>query len=47
MQQMEALYTMEAKSYNANDYGLYNMAGNVSEWTNTAYNLSSYKWHLQ
>ncbi len=38
-----ALYTMEAKSYNANDYGLYNMAGNVSEWTNTAYNLSSYQ----
>jgi gliding motility-associated lipoprotein GldK len=37
-----ALYTMEAESYNANDYGLYNMAGNVSEWTNTAYNLSSY-----
>ena len=38
-----ALYTMEAKSFNANDYGLYNMAGNVSEWTNTAYNLSSYQ----
>jgi gliding motility-associated lipoprotein GldK len=37
-----ALYTMEANSYNANDYGLFNMAGNVSEWTNTAYNLSSY-----
>jgi sulfatase modifying factor 1 len=37
-----ALYTMEARSFNANDYGLYNMAGNVSEWTNTAYNLSSY-----
>jgi gliding motility-associated lipoprotein GldK len=37
-----ALYTMEADSYNANDYGLFNMAGNVSEWTNTAYNLSSY-----
>ena len=37
-----ALYTLEAKSYNANDYGLYNMAGNVAEWTNTAYNPSSY-----
>lgn len=37
-----ALYTVEAKSFNANDYGLYNMAGNVSEWTNTAYNVSSY-----
>ena len=37
-----ALYTVEAQSYNANDYGLYNMAGNVSEWTNTAYNPSSY-----
>ncbi len=37
-----ALYTLEAKSYNPNDYGLYNMAGNVAEWTNTAYNPSSY-----
>lgn len=37
-----ALYTMEAKSYNPNGYGLYNMAGNVSEWTNTAYNDDSY-----
>lgn len=37
-----ALYTMEAKSYNTNDYGLYNMSGNVSEWTNTAYNEESY-----
>jgi len=37
-----ALYTVEAKSYNANDYGLYNMAGNVSEWTSTAYNGASY-----
>jgi len=37
-----ALYTVEAKSYNANDYGLYNMAGNVAEWTNSSYNMSSY-----
>ena len=37
-----ALYTVEAKSYNANDYGLYNMAGNVSEWTGTSYNGTSY-----
>mgnify|MGYP000129474373 FL=1 len=37
-----ALYTMEGKSFNANDYGLYNMAGNVAEWTNSSYNMSSY-----
>lgn len=37
-----ALYTMEAKSFNANDFGLYNMAGNVSEWTSSSYNMSSY-----
>ncbi|MCK0132043.1 gliding motility lipoprotein GldK [Flavobacteriaceae bacterium F08102] len=37
-----ALYTMEAKSFEPNDYGLYNMAGNVSEWTATAYNPASY-----
>ncbi len=36
------LYTMEAQSFNKNGYGLYNMAGNVSEWTNTAYNPTSY-----
>jgi gliding motility-associated lipoprotein GldK len=32
-----ALYTVEAYSYSPNGYGLYNMAGNVSEWTNTSY----------
>ncbi|MCB0485671.1 MAG: gliding motility lipoprotein GldK [Flavobacteriaceae bacterium] len=37
-----ALYTIEAKSFQPNDYGLYQMAGNVSEWTNTAYNPASY-----
>ncbi len=33
-----ALYTVEARSYLPNDYGLYNMAGNVSEWTLDSYN---------
>jgi len=37
-----ALYTMEGESYNANDYGLYNMSGNVAEWTNSSYNMASY-----
>jgi len=37
-----ALYTMEGESYDSNGYGLYNMAGNVSEWTATAYNEASY-----
>ena len=37
-----ALYTVEAKSYPPNDYGLYNMSGNVAEWTNTAYEEASY-----
>jgi len=37
-----ALYTVEVQSFNANDYGLYNMAGNVSEWTNSSYNPNSY-----
>jgi len=37
-----ALYTIEAKAFTPNDYGLYQMAGNVSEWTNTAYEAASY-----
>lgn len=37
-----ALYTIEAISYNPNGFGLYNMAGNVSEWTDTAFNQMSY-----
>ena len=37
-----ALYTVEVQSFNANDYGLYNMSGNVSEWTNSSFNNSSY-----
>lgn len=40
----QALYTVEAKSYEPNDFNLYNMAGNVSEWTNSSYDPSSYEY---
>jgi sulfatase modifying factor 1 len=36
-------YTVPVDSYSANDYGLFCMAGNVSEWTNTAYDESVYE----
>jgi len=39
----QALYTVEAKSYEPNGYNLYNMAGNVSEWTDSAYDANSYE----
>ncbi|TDU42769.1 protein involved in gliding motility GldK [Gelidibacter sediminis] len=39
-----ALYTVEAKSYEPNDYNLYNMAGNVSEWVNGSYDPASYEY---
>ena len=39
-----ALYTVEAKSYDPNGYGLYNMAGNVSEWTDTSYDAAAYEY---
>ena len=35
-------YTVRVDSYWPNDYGLYNMSGNVAEWTNTLYNEGSY-----
>ena len=38
----QAVYTVEAKSYLPNDYNLYNMAGNVAEWTNSSYDAGSY-----
>ncbi|OBX23009.1 T9SS ring complex lipoprotein PorK/GldK [Gelidibacter algens] len=39
-----ALYTVEAKSYEPNDYNLYNMAGNVSEWVHGSYDPASYEY---
>ena len=30
-------YTAPVESYSPNDYGLYQMSGNVAEWTNTAF----------
>ena len=40
----QAVYTVEAKSYLPNDYNLYNMAGNVAEWTNSSYNSGGYEY---
>ncbi len=38
----QALYTVEADSYNPNDFDLYNMAGNVSEWVESSYDPNAY-----
>lgn len=40
----QALYTVEAESYEPNDYNLYNMAGNVSEWVYSSYDPGSYEY---
>ncbi|MFY7665349.1 gliding motility lipoprotein GldK [Flavobacterium sp.] len=39
-----ALYTVEAKSYDPNGYNLYNMAGNVAEWTDSSYDPGAYEY---
>ena len=39
----QSLYTVEADAYEPNDFNLYNMAGNVSEWVNGSYSTSSYE----
>lgn len=36
------LYTVKADGYYPNDYGLYCMAGNVAEWTETAFYENAY-----
>lgn len=38
------LYTVEAKTFEPNDYNLYNMAGNVSEWVQSSYDPSAYEY---
>nr|WP_228850687.1 gliding motility lipoprotein GldK [Aegicerativicinus sediminis] len=40
----QALYTVEADAYEPNDYDLYNMAGNVSEWVYGSYDPGSYEY---
>ena len=40
----QALYTVEAQSYEPNDYNLYNMAGNVAEWTDSSYDPAAYEY---
>jgi len=40
----QALYTVEADAYEPNDFNLYNMAGNVSEWVDSSYDPGSYEY---
>ena len=40
----QAVYAVEAKSYLPNDFNLYNMAGNVSEWTESSYDPGAYEY---
>jgi len=39
----KALITAPVRSYPPNDFGLYNMAGNVSEWVQDTYRQTSYE----
>jgi sulfatase modifying factor 1 len=40
----QALYTVEADAYEPNDYNLFNMSGNVSEWVDSSYDPGSYEY---
>ena len=40
----QALYTVEADAYEPNDYNLFNMAGNVSEWVASSYDPNAYEY---
>lgn len=39
------LYTVKADAYFPNDFGLFNMAGNVAEWTESAYYENAYSFY--
>lgn len=39
----KAAFTQDVKSYEPNDFGLYNMAGNVNEWTADTYRAATYE----
>lgn len=39
-------YTVRADAYNPNDYGLYNMSGNVAEWTSSAFHENAYSFQF-